>query len=1133
MIEQGDESRIGSPIAPQTVHDVLRIALKTVDDLGGRWCRSWGQGDEMNQALAILRDAVIVADKSAFDSPMVAIGFLLLEGCYHQERLFRKGKRADADQAILVSEEVMKRDPKNLRAMIMLSYVRNYQYSMTGQRWLLDQSIDIINEALVACKDSSPELVDSLILAAICLKDRAELDASMDDLSVMIELLRLGVEMQGLTGDGPSLLRLLLSEGLALRYEVSEQQNDLSEAEKLIKEAEGLVSHVRHDCYRNLAKGGVFRVRFKKFREHKDITASLREYREALLGLGKQSARPAPLEILASIKVAQVLREGYHREPTSLILFVAHGVARRIIEQAVARCQDWQSDHTMIEPHQTLGEIQRSRHERYLATDILDDCIFHFRKSAKLSSLQDARFGAKAARLSAMLRVRFRSDQTSSFQKVVDRQEAVYWIGQLLRSRLPLHPAEMQECLMEVGDLLQDLRTAPPTVVILDRAMSHYLCAVNIKNTDFNQRVGVWSRMAKALVDKGDVTGKYEFYELAQANLDEIETLATQRKSHITGHLPLLARLHQAKFNQKPALSEAIQAVEIYYKIFHNSRYDTYTKLTAALQFTVFMTRLSNKNDAESKDLVRDLEKLQFASTKLDDARTYTIDLMLQLISDGSDRTQQLRYLRRVALIPLLCLWSAKRAKKSAFEMIGLYERGRSVLWDRLVNTKTQTDLLEKKHKELAIRYRNLRRLLASPEEPDSHLGIMPRDKYQTEAELQEVIKEIHQKPGFEDFLLLPLSQNEMQSFASQGSIIYLIYGSGNTSGFALTISSGSVSVVDLPIFTENHCQEQCDQLKCVFASRNNLPEEMDKVLDKTLKWLWYNAAEPVLRALNLLRTEHNPEILPRVWWITSNWVSRLPIHAAGDHKLVIDNGAPSSVMDNVVSSYTPTLRALKYSRDRLDQLIQKSATKSASWQAMLVAMQDTPDWPRLDNALPEVKQVQAILEPDIKATLLLSPNACRQNVTRNLRTCTIAHLACHGEADSDDPLRSKLLLQDWGPKALRVGFLMRMEMTDCQLAYLSACQTAVNQDAALVEEGLHLSGAFQMAGVPNTIATSWEILDEEAVDVAVGFYRGLRDESGTFDVRRCARSLHATLLEMRDRGSSPYVWGSYAHFGA
>ena len=109
----------------------------------------------------------------------------------------------------------------------------------------------------------------------------------------------------------------------------------------------------------------------------------------------------------------------------------------------------------------------------------------------------------------------------------------------------------------------------------------------------------------------------------------------------------------------------------------------------------------------------------------------------------------------------------------------------------------------------------------------------------------------------------------------------------------------------------------------------------------------------------------------------------------------------------------------------------------------------------------------------------------------------------------------------------------MKMDMENCQLAYLSACETAVNRDEKLAEEGLQISGAFQMAGVPNTVATWREINDWEAVAVGEGFYGRLKDEEGRIDVGRAAWALRGTMMQMRDAGVSPLILGSYVHFGA
>ena len=121
---------------------------------------------------------------------------------------------------------------------------------------------------------------------------------------------------------------------------------------------------------------------------------------------------------------------------------------------------------------------------------------------------------------------------------------------------------------------------------------------------------------------------------------------------------------------------------------------------------------------------------------------------------------------------------------------------------------------------------------------------------------------------------------------------------------------------------------------------------------------------------------------------------------------------------------------------------------------------------------------------------------------------CTIAHIACHGETDDLDPMKSQLLFRDHGKATMSVQTLIDTQCSDCQLVYLSACESTVNQDADLLDEGIHVSGGFQMAGVPNTISTWWTVLDDECVGIAKAFYQGLVTTEMDTDVRRCAKKL-------------------------
>lgn len=104
--------------------------------------------------------------------------------------------------------------------------------------------------------------------------------------------------------------------------------------------------------------------------------------------------------------------------------------------------------------------------------------------------------------------------------------------------------------------------------------------------------------------------------------------------------------------------------------------------------------------------------------------------------------------------------------------------------------------------------------------------------------------------------------------------------------------------------------------------------------------------------------------------------------------------------------------------------------------------------------------------------------------VLAELGRCAIAHFACHGYSDPADPSHSRLLLHD-SAEPLTVASLAPVNLSHADLAYLSACQTAINSAARLIDEAIHLSAAFQLAGFRQVIGTPWEIEDEISARVA------------------------------------------------
>ena len=232
------------------------------------------------------------------------------------------------------------------------------------------------------------------------------------------------------------------------------------------------------------------------------------------------------------------------------------------------------------------------------------------------------------------------------------------------------------------------------------------------------------------------------------------------------------------------------------------------------------------------------------------------------------------------------------------------------------------------------------------------------------------------------------------------------------------------------------------------------------------------------------------------------------------------------------VSSYTPTIRALRHARGQ-------RPTPPESTRALIVAMPTTPAAPPLRNVAAEAAAVcKRLPRPELlmeggAIPPLVAGTPTRENVVTQLERCSIAHFACHGFSDPADPSRSELLLHDRADP-LTVTSLAPVNLERADLAYLSACQTAVNSASSLLDEAIHLAAAFQLAGFPHVIGTLWEIDDGIAVRVADAFYASLDDGSAGLDASTAAYSLHNAVRNERDRlFRSPSLWAAYMHAGA
>ncbi|MFJ4849658.1 CHAT domain-containing protein [Streptomyces sp. NPDC088733] len=455
----------------------------------------------------------------------------------------------------------------------------------------------------------------------------------------------------------------------------------------------------------------------------------------------------------------------------------------------------------------------------------------------------------------------------------------------------------------------------------------------------------------------------------------------------------------------------------------------------------------------------------------------------------------------------------AERARRA----LSLLEAGRAVLLGQLLDTRGDLTGLQETHPRLAARFTALRDVLDRDADP-----ALPGDgdRIGAAAELAATLREIRCLDGFATFALPPTAA-ELLSVADRGPVV-----SFNVAyrGDALLLTREGVTSLHLPAVTASTVIDQ------VNAFHVALREAQDPAADRVaaqntiitvLKWLWDNITGPVLDKLGYHGPPADGTPWPRLWWAPGGFLSLLPLHAAGHHD---DPMSGHTVMDRVVSSYTPTIRALRHAR------LRQTAVGTSANTSLIVAMPTTPGLPDLRNVPYETELLADILPVPL---VLTEPD--RDRVLTDLPGRAVAHFACHGSYDIDDPTASRLLLHDHEQNPLTVADLNAVNLDGAQLAYLSACHTALNPAERLLGEGMHLAGGLQAAGFPQVVGTLWEVDDEVAVEITDDFYTGLRDtRTGKLDLGRAARSLHRAVRSQRDNyPGTPSLWASHLHFGA
>lgn len=190
----------------------------------------------------------------------------------------------------------------------------------------------------------------------------------------------------------------------------------------------------------------------------------------------------------------------------------------------------------------------------------------------------------------------------------------------------------------------------------------------------------------------------------------------------------------------------------------------------------------------------------------------------------------------------------------------------------------------------------------------------------------------------------------------------------------------------------------------------------------------------------------------------------------------------------------------------------------------LVVAMPNTPGMGDLPGAREDAEYLQQEF-PGV--VTLINERAIKNVVLEKLPEHPWVHFSCHGDSDRVNPSASHLFVAE--AKELTV-LEVSEKCIDGEFAFLAACRTS-QSGLALVDEAVHLAGAFQLAGYRHVLAAMWPIADEVALTISRSVYTLI--SPGSPSVEHTAAILHDTVRKVRNEWPEyPVLWASYVHLG-
>jgi len=1123
-------------------------------DLAGRlnnlrnWLRSRfersGEIKDLEEAIDIARHAVQLTPP---DHTNLADRLNNLGSCLGS-RFERSGEIDDLEEAIDIARQVVQSTPPDHPDLaIYLNNLGNRlgsRFERSGEVEDLEEAINIARQAVQSTPSDHPNLAGRLNNLGNWLGSRFERSREMKDLEEAINIARQAV--QSTPPDHPDLAGCLnnLGNWLGSRFERSGEIKDLEEAINTARQAVQSTPSDHPDLAMYLNNlGSWLGSQFERSAEIKDLKEAIKTARQAVLSTPSDHPGLAMyLSNLGSWLGSQFEQSGEIKDLEEAIMTAGQAVKSTPPDHPnLAGCLN------------NLGNWLGSRFERSGEMKDLEEAINIARQAVQSTPPDHPDLAMYLNNLGNRL-----GSQFGRSGEIKDLEEAIVIARQAVQSTPPDHP-DLAMYLNNLGNRLgsqfersEEMKDLEEAIVIARQAVQstpsdHPDLAIYLNN------LGNWlgSRFERSREIK---------------DLEEAINIARQAvQSTPPDHTNLAGRLNNlgsylgSRFERSGEIDDLEEAIDIARQVVQSTPPDH-------PDLAMYLNNLGNRlgsqfeRSKEMKDLkevtkcylgafdctsAAPLDRVKAVArclSKLADlGETHravklgreALDLLPTVNNRNLDRSDQQFVLTGFTGIAsdLCALLLSRHCVHEAVECL---EQGRAVIISRLLDDRSDLSELCRQHPKLAQRYQSLVAEVNTPfgtAEDDSATTARVMRRREAATELEDCLRDIRATTDHDRFLL-GQTVAQMQEDTCEGCIVMVNVSTIRSDAIVMTQDTlQAISLSDLNI--EDARRWLHTEWK---SQRSELRKKNDKFLEY-LTWLWRTCVEHILNHVSTLYRGHQG--FPRVWWIGCGLASSMPFHAAGIHT----NASRDNALSKVISSYTPSAKALSYAHSQ----IKRTQSGRPTRDRMLITLM--PETPQGANDKTRFKPMKGVPAEEEKIAEIVTPhvNLIRtrpdaDDVLGRLEDCQISHFACHGMSSLIDPSSSGLVLQRLASDGmleqdyLSVYRISQLRLRHAKIAYLSACSTAENKGARLQDEVIHIVSGFQVAGFPHVIGSLWPAGDSECVQVASSFYSSLFEHGGVPDIagRRVAWALQEAVMAVRAQDMDmPLNWAQFVHFGA